>query len=494
MDKSALAISLCAMLVACGGGGGGSGNPDTQPPVVISLDPPNNSIGADVDESISAVFNEAIDATSVTTTGFTLQPASGGSAIAGTRTVGGSTVRFVPTAALAPSTLYTATIASTVRDAAGNSLGANTVWSFTTETDAWQATTNDANTPSGRDGHTSVWTGTEMIVWGGSLVTGVTATDTGARYLPASGSTPGVWTPTATTDAPSARSGHTAIWTGNEMIVWGGDVVGVGSTDSGARYTLGNGVGMDSWTATTATGAPSPRTNHTAAWTGSQMIIWGGLTQSLGRARDGGRYTPGASGGSWNTMATVQAPSAREGHTAIWTGTEMIVWGGIDVLGSATATGARYNPTTDTWLPISTVGAPAGRFDHAAIWTGTEMIVWGGTDGASISNIGSTGGRYDPATNTWSTMTTTGAPAPRVGHTIVWTGLEMIVWGGQVISGATNTGGRYRPSRNTWKPMSTATGVPSERTDHTAVWTGTNVIVWGGSNGTTMGDGGQYTP
>lgn len=111
----------------------------------------------------------------------------------------------------------------------------------------------------------------------------------------------------------------------------------------------------------------------------------------------------------------------------------------------------------------------------------------GWTDGVSPLN---TGGRYDPTSNTWTAISTLGAPSARVGHTITWTGLEMIVWGGDISS---VIGARYRPSTNTWKTMTT-TGSPSARINHTAVWTGTNVIVWGGSNGTTMGDGGQYTP
>jgi hypothetical protein len=46
---------------------------------------------------------------------------------------------------------------------------------------------------------------------------------------------------------------------------------------------------MDGWTATSTTGAPSPRFNHTAVWTGSAMIVWGGFG---GSALDtGGVYT-----------------------------------------------------------------------------------------------------------------------------------------------------------------------------------------------------------
>ena len=36
------------------------------------------------------------------------------------------------------------------------------------------------------------------------------------------GCTDDTWTATTTDNAPSARDGHTAVWTGSEMIVWGG--------------------------------------------------------------------------------------------------------------------------------------------------------------------------------------------------------------------------------------------------------------------------------
>ncbi len=81
----------------------------------------------------------------------------------------------------------------------------------------------------------------------------------------------------------------------------------------------------------------------------------------------------------------------------------------------------------DTWAAISTVMAPSPRSDYAAVWTGSEMIVWGGYDGSSYLN---TGGRYDPDSDSWTPINTVGAPSPRAGHTAVWTGKEMIVWGG----------------------------------------------------------------
>ena len=90
-------------------------------------------------------------------------------------------------------------------------------------------------------------------------------------------------------------------------------------------------------------------------------------------------------------------------------------------------TGGRYNPSTDTWTATSTTNAPVARDSHAAVWTGSEMIVWGGLGTGIAFN---TGGRYNPSTDSWTATSTTNAPDERDLHTAVWTGSEMIVWGG----------------------------------------------------------------
>jgi hypothetical protein len=112
----------------------------------------------------------------------------------------------------------------------------------------------------------------------------------------------------------------------------------------------------------------------------------------------------------------------------------MIVWGGnVSGVGTDLNTGGRYVPTTDLWLPTAVeVTTPAARRDHAAVWTGNEMIVWGGqTDNTSFPV---TGGRYDPAADHWS-LTQPNDRASGIG-TAVWTGSEMIAWNGW-------SGGRY---------------------------------------------------
>ncbi|MGH8101680.1 MAG: Kelch repeat-containing protein, partial [Chthoniobacterales bacterium] len=245
----------------------------------------------------------------------------------------------------------------------------------------------------------------------------------------------------------------------------------------------------DTWTPTTVMNAPDGRDGHTAVWTGSEMIIWGGFAGFAGYSNTGGRYNPSTD--SWTATSTTNAPTGRASHTAVWTGSEMIVWGGAFFDGSGghyLNTGGRYNPSTDTWTATSITNAPSARTVHTAVWSGSEMIVWGGTDGMNIFN---TGGRYNSSTDTWATTSTTSAPSGRYGHTAVWTGSEMIVWGGgSPDSSIFNTGGRYNPGTDSWTATST-TNAPSARSGHTAVWTGSEMIVWGETNDST---GGRYDP
>src|SRR6266705_2271473 len=78
--------------------------------------------------------------------------------------------------------------------------------------------------------------------------------------------------------------------------------------------------------------------------------------------------------------------------------------------------------TNDTWTPTSTPNAPAGRRSHTAVWTGSEMIVWGGYFYDGSLHWLNTGGRYNPSTDSWTATNTTGAPTGREDHTAVWTG------------------------------------------------------------------------
>jgi hypothetical protein len=70
---------------------------------------------------------------------------------------------------------------------------------------------------------------------------------------------------------------------------------------------------------------------------------------------------------TWTASSVIDAPTARVYHTAVWTGIEMIIWGGIDDTDLALKTGGRYSPSTDSWATSSTTNAPSGRLSHTAV-------------------------------------------------------------------------------------------------------------------------------
>jgi N-acetylneuraminic acid mutarotase len=356
---------------------------------------------------------------------------------------------------------------------------------------SWVATTT-AGAPAGRFIHTAIWTGSKMIVWGGGAETFDSFAD-GRIYDPATNK----WTVVSSFNAPSGREAASAVWTGSRMIVWGGEQF-KGSLE--ANKVLADGgvydPETDTWTKTSTSGAPSPRGGHSAVWTGSEMIVWGGSSKAVapegvgfGDLNTGAIYEPVSN--TWRPISKVGAPSPRDRHTALWTGSRMIIWGGDDGNSNDLASGGIYDPVTDSWVATSTAGAPSGRDDHAGVWTGSKMIIWGGYAGNQRTN---TGGVFDPVANSWTATSTTGAPSAReLVHAIAFRG-RLIVFGGWDGHADVNTGGIYDPETNTWTPTSTA-GAPSGREQGSAVFTGSKMIVWGGFAGQhPTNSGGVYAP
>jgi N-acetylneuraminic acid mutarotase len=221
------------------------------------------------------------------------------------------------------------------------------------------------------------------------------------------------------------------------------------------------------------------------------MLVWGGTAGVLSGLNTGGRYNPTTD--SWTPITTTGAPSARFLITPVWDGTEMLVWGG-QAGTTFFANGGRYNPATSTWTPISTTGTPSGRKGHTAVWDGTQMDVWGGVNG-SLTWFND-GGRYNPVSNLWTPISNTlsNTPTARQAQVGVWSGTEMIVWGGVNANGILNDGARYNPVVNLWTPM-IGDGAPVARFGNPAVWTGSQMLMFGGYDGNSYyNDVYSYTP
>jgi hypothetical protein len=148
--------------------------------------------------------------------------------------------------------------------------------------------------------------------------------------------------------------------------------------------------------------------------------------------------------GEWRPIAA--APIAgRIGHTAVWTGTEVVVWGGLEPAAGDEAPGypvggAAFDPRTDTWRTVSE--APIlGRVGHSAVWTGTEMIVFGGRRGDRVGL--SDGAAYAPTSDTWRPITRLEHDEARYAHEALWTGDRMLIAGG--------SGAAARPRDRGWQ-------------------------------------------
>jgi N-acetylneuraminic acid mutarotase len=288
-----------------------------------------------------------------------------------------------------------------------------------------------------------------------------------------------------------ARQSPAAVWTGTEVLYWGG-FSSATPLRSGGRFKPTTNL----HTTIPLGGAPSGWNGHSAVWTGSEMIIWGGRDGTTGDNYFLTGAAFNATTGTWTALGTANAPAARREHTAVWTGTEMIVWGGVNGVNGTNRldSGAKYEPITGTWTTLSGFDAPSPRSGHSAVWTGSEMIIWGGSGaGGALGD----GARYHPATNSWTTISAVNAPAARTSHTAVWTGSEMIVWGGINAGLSTvSSGARYHPGTDTWTALPVA-NAPEARVSHTAVWSGKDMIVWGGLNGqfgSALFTGARYAP
>ena len=399
--------------------------------------------------------------------------------VQGTTRYAGDYLEFLPDSPLSPGMAYTVNGDPGIQDLTTHIAGQSIAWTFVTDdrTPAGHWEEMERNNQAGpMTGHTSVWADPEALFWDGSV---------GTVFTPATGT----WSALSSQGAPVARTDHSAVWTGDEMIVWGGRADGT-PIASGARF---NPLAAD-WTAmpAPAQAAYQATYGHIAMWTGSEMIIWGGMTSDdpdmVAVTDRGWRYDPVSD--DWQAMTTTDAPAARHNAQAVWSGSQLLIWGGTDPEGNYLDSGARYDPATDTWLPITSINAPVSHgYAPRAAWTGTEMIVWNGgaLDAEQRSNAGMrepTLHLYDPATDTWRTSNSGWEPllftrsldgdVPQSAN-LHWIGDRLIAVGGWTFAGIWS----YNPSTDAWQELNREGGRFGYR-GAAEIWAGDRLINWGG--------------
>jgi hypothetical protein len=155
---------------------------------------------------------------------------------------------------------------------------------------------------------------------------------------------------------------------------------------------------------------------------------------------------PRPAGGSWAPVAPAPK-SAHPGAISVWTGREVLVWGGAEgreVQGS----GAAYDPVTDRWRSIP--DAPIEAIGPAFAWTGSELVVWSGSRMAD--GVATGGAAYDPTTDRWRSLAA--APiAARQDAAFGWTGSELVIWGGDDLTRNFDDGAAYNTRTDTWRTL-----------------------------------------
>lgn len=243
---------------------------------------------------------------------------------------------------------------------------------------------------------------------------------------------------------PDVRRGWAAAWTGTELIVWGG-YSGFDKTN-----VVSHGFIYDAASATWTELPPSPleaRALAASAWTGSEVLVWGGWRGTYGYEfaegffDDGAAYDPKT--GTWRTLPP--APIDARAPLSVWTGSELLVWGTALRVEHRPRDGAAYDPASDTWRPIAE--APIELTDATAVWTGAEMIVFGAAlhGGNFPETPTAIGAAYEPASDTWRQL-----PASDIdpnANTASWLGDRLIAW-----DYSEHTSG-YSPGSDAWSSL-----------------------------------------
>ncbi len=315
-----------------------------------------------------------------------------------------------------------------------------------------------------RHSHVAVWTGTELLVFGGASSTSEAAPlRSGTAIDPVSG------VHRELPDSPVTLEWwprSQAIWTGEELAVIGRLA---GSNPVEVVVALFD-PEADGWRVS----APRP-TNQwaigAAVWTGSHLLLVGGDTNDP--RNSAWAYDPDAD--DWGELS-VPPFHPVEGIQGVWTGNEAMFIGGYPA-GSAAA----YEPLTGTWR--RTMPLPSGAIEgHSLVWTGTEVIVAGGHGGPLHHE---TLEIYDPQLDEWSSSPRW-PTFPRERSQAVWTGTEVIMWGGYATYGPISPSGSavhgdgvaYNPASNEWRLISESPLSP--RCDHTTTWASDRILVFGG--------------
>ncbi len=338
-----------------------------------------------------------------------------------------------------------------------------------------------------RSGHTATWTGSEVLVFGGvASTTEAAPLATGLGFNPATGE----WRELV--DAPiglPAWPGVNAMWGGDQLHVVGVYRVG----DEYPVVVLTYTPATDSWDVS----PPRPDTTEygtpgAAVWAGGEVVMAGGDTNA--ESNQAWAYDPADE--AWRRLDEMPT-HPMEGVEAVVGDDKAYFIGGYP-----DAPTVAFDLASGDWSNIADIGRIHIE-SHHLVWTGSLVAMVGGHSGPQAVSIVRL---YDPETDAWRESTPMPL-SPRDRAAVAWTGTELIIWGGYATYPSERdddgdfvygNGAAYNPSTDTWRML--AESPLADRCDHTLTWTGTEVLVFGGlpvcgdPNVLAYGDAALYDP
>jgi len=329
------------------------------PPTVVSTVPANAAAAVAVNTLISATFSEAMNPATITGVTFTVT-GPGATPVAGAVTYSGTTATFSPTAILANSTLFTATITTGAKDPTGAPLAANFVWTFTTAPPPTVVSTVPANGATAVAEGSPV-TATFSVPMDATTITATTFTLMGPGATPVAGSI--------------SYAGNTATFTPTALLA--GSTLYTATVTTGAKDPTGAPLAANVvWTFATA---PTPAVTSTVPSNGATNVP---LNQKV--------------------AATFNTPMTASTITAAGTFTLATTTGATAVPGTVT-----YDSSSNTAIFTPTAALAASTQYTATMTTAAKSVpgnallanyVWSFTTGTAANAVAPTVTSTDPAT------------------------------------------------------------------------------------------------
>ncbi len=261
----------------------------------------------------------------------------------------------------------------------------------------------------------------------------------------------------------SVRGDAALVWTGREVVVWGGDVEGL----PGRARVFADGATYDPQTGRWRTMAPSPLP-ATPETNSSPIGVWANGEVVLLHDQAAAAWSPDEN--EWRSLADA---SGKLVTGAVWTGRELVTVPAFEAL----------DPSSDTWRDLPE--PPVELVEATARWTGEEILVVGRQEPLDVFSGDVVGARYDPESDTWRELPPSGVNAQAVDA--AWNGRELVVVNYDMSAAA------YDPDRDQWRPLAAVPARFQEWVPRVLDFEG-RIVVAMGQTVAVLGEEDRWTP